>query len=56
MATASGAELLHLRVNALAVGRDPCITVNHGDDSAPALCNNKAESIQGPGIGSKILI
>ena len=30
LAGAGGPELLHLGVNALAVGRDPCIAVNHG--------------------------
>jgi hypothetical protein len=51
-----GAQLLDLGVSALAVGRDACITVNDGLNYAPDLCNNKAQSEQGPDFGAKILI
>jgi hypothetical protein len=49
-----GLELVHLGVTALAVGRNPCVVLFHGDDSAPDF-RTKTQSDQGHGFGAKIL-
>jgi hypothetical protein len=45
-----GLKLAHLRVNALAVGRDPCIAVNHGLLMHVISARKKLFSINGLGF------
>jgi len=50
-----GAKLGHLGGDALAVGRDSGIAIDHGGDSAPKLRTGKAISFQGSRFGAKFL-